>query len=308
MSIARTALLRASKSTWLASQMTQRKFARRAVKKFMPGETLPAALEAAQRLSTEKIGSIVTRLGETLTGESNAHDVRDHYIEALGEIAARKLPAQLSVKPTQLGLDQSAANCLSEISAIVQRAEETESYVWIDMEDSTYVDRTLDLYEQLRSRYPRVGVCLQSYLYRTPKDVERLLPINPSIRLVKGAYAEPASVAFPAKRDTDSQYVSLSETLLAAANEGKCFPVFGTHDMNIVHRVVGRAESIGLNASQFEVHMLYGIRSNDQRSLASRGTSVRCLISYGENWFPWYMRRLAERPANVWFVVKSTFA
>lgn len=308
MSVARNALLRASKSPWLARQMTQRAFARRAVRKFMPGERLSDALDAAASLAPQRVGTIITRLGETLTGERNTGEVRDHYLSALGEVSERKLPTHISVKPTQLGLDVSADRCAEEVSVLAERAEATGNFLWIDMEDSSYVDRTLDLYETVRARHQKVGVCLQAYLYRTPKDLERLMPLNPSIRLVKGAYAEPPRVAFKAKRDTDAQYVALAEALLDATANRKAYPVFGTHDMNIVNRLVGRASSMRLDATHYEVHMLYGIRAADQRALAERGTGVRCLISYGENWFPWYMRRLAERPANVWFVVKSAFA
>lgn len=307
MSIARSALLRASRSRWLATQMTQRAFARRAVRRFMPGERLSDALDAAQQLAAVRIGTIITRLGETLTGERNADEVREHYLEALGEVARRGLPTQLSVKPTQLGLDHSVEECVRQLLPIVAASNARGEIVWIDMEDSTYVDRTLALYEQLKAQHDKVGLCLQSYLFRTPKDLERLLPIRPAIRLVKGAYAEPAEVAFPAKKDTDAQFVSLGERLLEAARSGDAFPVFGTHDMTIVNRLVDRAARTGVAAGAFEVHMLYGIRTAEQRALADAGHAVRCLISYGDNWFPWYMRRLAERPANVWFVVRSAF-
>lgn len=307
MSLARTALLRASKSQWLATQMTQRAFARRAVKRFMPGERLSDALDAAQQLASSRIGTIITRLGETLTGERDTDEVRTHYLEALGEVARRGLPTQVSIKPTQLGLDDSVEACVRQVSPIAAAANARGQMLWIDMEDSSYVDRTLDLYEQLKAQHEKVGLCLQSYLFRTPKDLERLLPIRPAIRLVKGAYAEPAEVAFPAKNDTDAQFVSLAERLLEAARSGDAFPVFGTHDMTIVRHLVDRATATGVAAGAFEVHMLYGIRAAEQRALASQGHAVRCLISYGSNWFPWYMRRLAERPANVWFVVRSAF-
>ncbi|MGQ0765994.1 MAG: proline dehydrogenase family protein [Gemmatimonadota bacterium] len=308
MSLARNALLRASRNQWLARQMSQRTFARRAVRRFMPGEELNDALLAAAELSTSRIGSIITRLGETLTGERNPAEVRDHYLAALDEVRSRRLPTQLSIKPTQLALDETVAECVDNVMAIAARAGETGNYLWIDMEDSTYVDRTIELYERVRSRHERIGLCLQAYLYRTPSDLDRLLALKPSIRLVKGAYAEPATVAFPAKKDTDTQYVKLAETLLEAAAERRALPVFGTHDMNIVNRIVGRAESMNIPAGGYEVHMLYGIHGTDQRALAARDVGVRCLISYGRHWFPWYMRRLAERPANLWFVVKSTFA
>lgn len=307
MSIARKALLRASKSPWLASQMTQRRFARQAVKRFMPGEKLSDALDAARVMADAGVGTIITRLGETLTGERNTHEVRDHYISALDEIVKRGLPTQLSVKPTQLGLDQSVAECVRQTLPIAERSEAAGALLWIDMEDSSYVDRTLEMYEQIKAKHPKVGVCLQAYLRRTPKDLERLLPLEPAIRLVKGAYAEPAEIAFPDKRDTDAQYVSLGERLLESAKDGHALPVFGTHDMSIVERLIGRATATGVTPGQYDVHMLYGIRASEQRGLAARGHAVRCLISYGNNWFPWYMRRLAERPANVWFVVRSAF-
>ncbi len=307
MSLARNALLRASKSQWLASQMTQRAFARRAVKRFMPGEKLSDALDAAQTLSPARIGTIITRLGETLTGERNTDEVRDHYLSALGEIVRRKLPTQVSVKPTQLGLDLSVDECVRQIAPIAAAAAAEGQLLWIDMEDSSYVDRTLELYEKLKAANDKVGLCLQSYLFRTPKDLQRLLAIKPAIRMVKGAYAEPASVAFPAKSDTDAQYLSLGVTLLEAAKQGGAFPVFGTHDMSLIQQLVAKAAELGVAPGKFEIHMLYGIRSAEQRALAAQGHAVRCLISYGDNWFPWYMRRLAERPANVWFVVRSAF-
>jgi proline dehydrogenase len=308
MSLARSVLLRASKSQFLARQMTQRAFARRAVRKFMPGEELSDALGAARALQDVGIGSIITRLGETLTGEKNPQEVVTHYVAAMSDIKGRGLDTVISIKPTQLGLDTSVAECVRYSKALAAAAAEYGAFIWMDMEDSSYVDRTLDLYEEVKAAYPRTGLAIQAYLYRTPRDIERLLAIQPVIRLVKGAYAEPPTVAFPLKRDTDAAYVAVGEQLLDAAARGAALPIFGTHDMNIVNRLVGRANAMKLARGQFEVHMLYGIRTAEQRRLTTDGVGVRCLISYGANWFPWYMRRLAERPANVWFVVKSAFA
>ncbi|HEX9563705.1 MAG TPA: proline dehydrogenase family protein, partial [Gemmatimonadaceae bacterium] len=169
------------------------------------------------------------------------------------------------------------------------------------------VDRTLALYRHVKSRYEPVGIAIQAYLRRTPQDIESLMDLNPMIRLVKGAYAEPPHVAFPSKRDVDLAFVSLGGRLLEAAQRGVGRPILGTHDMSIVRQIVGRAAALKLPRDRFEIHMLYGIRSADQRSLAADGHAVRCLISYGAQWFPWYMRRLAERPANIWFVMRSTF-
>jgi proline dehydrogenase len=308
MSIARSLLLRASKSPWLARQMTQRAFARRAVRKFMPGEELPDALNAAAAQQSAGIGTIITRLGETLTGEANTREVREHYLAAMAEIARRKLSTVISIKPTQLGLDTSVDICARELEILAEAADGHGAFIWIDMEDSSYVDRTLDLYERIKTKYPKTGLAMQTYLYRTPKDLERLMPLKPVVRLVKGAYAEPPNVAFPKKADTDRAFVELGDTLLKASKEGNALPIFGTHDMNNVHQLVGRARAMQMTKEQFEVHMLYGIRSAEQRALTADGVGVRCLVSYGSNWFPWYMRRLAERPANIWFVVKSTFA
>ena len=286
----------------------RRPFARRAVRKFMPGEELSDALAAAKMLVNDRIGTIVTRLGETLTGESQADGVRDHYLGAFDEIARGSLPTVISVKPTQLGLDHSIDACREHLDVLARKAVSTGSQLWIDMEDSSYVDRTLGLYRELKSKYEPVGIAIQAYLRRTPQDIESLLDLKPMIRLVKGAYLEPPDVAFPSKRDVDLQYVSQGERLLDAAHEGRAIPIFGTHDMTIVRHLVARAAARKVPPGAFEVHMLYGIRSSDQRALAAEGHAVRCLISYGSQWFPWYMRRLAERPANVWFVMRTALS
>ena len=285
----------------------RRPFARRAVRKFMPGEELADALSAARMLVQDRIGTIVTRLGETLTGESQADTVRDHYLGVFDEIKRGALPTVVSVKPTQLGLDHSIEACRAHLDVLGRRAVETGSQLWIDMEDSSYVDRTLSLYRELKSRYEPVGLAIQAYLRRTPQDIESLLDVKPMIRLVKGAYLEPPHVAFPAKKDVDMQFASMGERLLDAAHEGRALPIFGTHDMTIVRHLIARAAAKKVPPGAFEIHMLYGIRSSDQRALAAEGHSVRCLISYGSQWFPWYMRRLAERPANVWFVMRTAF-
>jgi len=305
MSIARSILLSASKNSWLEGQMSRRAFARRAVKRFMPGERVEDALDAARPLADAGLGSIVTQLGENLTSLTDAEAVRDHYLGVYDLIKARGLPSWPSVKPTQLGLDLSPEACLTHLLAIAQKAEATGSWVWIDMEDSSYVDRTLELFRKVRAKHEKVGLCLQSYLRRTPADLAALMELKPAIRLVKGAYAEPAHVAFPEKRDVDLAYFDLAERLLEAAREGGAFPVFGTHDIPLLDRIVRRAADLGVKDGAYEIHMLYGIRAADQRALAAQGRKVRTLISYGAHWFPWYMRRLAERPANVWFVVKS---
>jgi proline dehydrogenase len=214
----------------------------------------------------------------------------------------------VSVKPTQLGLDLSRAECEQHLLALANKAEETGSALWLDMEDSSYVDRTLDLYVALKRNHPSTGIALQAYLYRTPQDLARLMPLAPVIRLVKGAYDEPKGVAFEKKSDTDRAYYALASQLLVGAHTGSCSPVFGTHDVALIERIAERADSAGVGKDKYQIHMLYGIRDSAQRRLVAQGHIVKTLVSYGAAWYRWYMRRLAERPANVLFVVKSLFA
>jgi proline dehydrogenase len=306
MSIARSLLLWGSRNRWLERQARQRAFARRAVRRFMPGEELDAALAGAGDLAARGMGTVLTQLGENLAHAAEADAVRDHYVGVLDQIAERTLPALISVKPTQLGLDFDLAACLARTDALVERAGRLGHRIWIDMEDSSYVDATLDLFRRLRARHDNVGLCLQTYLRRTPADLEALLPLKPAIRLVKGAYAEPPHHAFPDKRDTDAAYLTLGTTLIEhAARQGGAAPVLGTHDVSIIRALQERAAAAGLDRRACEVHMLYGIRTAEQERLGREGYAVRVLISYGRAWFRWYMRRLAERPANVWFVLRS---
>ncbi|HEY6058984.1 MAG TPA: proline dehydrogenase family protein [Gemmatimonadales bacterium] len=306
MSIARSFLLRASRSPWLAEQFRRRAFARRAVRRFMPGESLLDALDASAELAKASMGTVLTQLGEQVRNAAEAEDVRDHYLNVFDQVRDRFLPAQVSVKLTHLGLDVDRDACLRHVRALAEKARKEGCFLWIDMEESRYVDATLDLYRRVREEGPGVGVCLQAYLRRTPQDLAALLPLSPAIRLVKGAYNEPGTVALPRKADVDAQYSTLAVQLLDAAAAGGATTVFGTHDLPLIERI--REQTAARKADgRYEVHMLYGIRSDAQRRLAGEGVKVRVLISYGSHWFAWYMRRLAERPANVWFVVRSLF-
>jgi proline dehydrogenase len=305
MGLARSILLKASRSQWLARQLRERKFFQRAVRRFMPGETLDAALEAAAALGKQDIGSVLTELGEQVTNRAEAAEVRDHYLGVLDKIQRRKLPAHISVKLTHLGLEASREGCVQDVLKLAARAEQARSFLWIDMEESRYVDATLEVYGRAKGEWPNVGVCLQAYLHRTAKDLEKLLPLAPAIRLVKGAYNEPADVAFSKKSDVDQNYRQLADRLLAEAGRQRAKPVFGTHDLRLVETIRKAAVAQRVDASAYEFHMLYGIRAAEQRSLASMGARIRVLISYGSAWFAWYMRRLAERPANVWFVLRN---
>ncbi|MGE5803076.1 MAG: proline dehydrogenase family protein [Gemmatimonadota bacterium] len=304
MGFARSILLKASRSQWLARQLRERRFFQRAVKRFMPGETLDAALDATSQFAKAGLGSVLTELGEQVTNRAEAAAVRDHYLGVLEKIQRRKLPAHISVKLTHLGLDGSQEGCVQDVLKLAARAEQARSFLWIDMEESRYVDATLEVYRRAKAEWSNVGVCLQAYLRRTPKDLESLLAIAPAIRLVKGAYNEPADLAFPKKADVDEAYRQLAERLLSEAGRQRAKPVFGTHDLPLVERIRQMAVEKRVNASSYEFHMLYGIRAEEQRKLAALGAEVRVLISYGSAWFAWYMRRLAERPANVWFVLR----
>lgn len=308
MSIARSLLLRASRSKWLESQFRRRAFAKRALRRFMPGENLSDALGAARQLSDEGLGTVFTNLGERVTQATEAAAVRDHYLRVLDEIAAQKLPTHVSVKLTHLGMTLDRRLCDQSVATLAARAGEIGSFLWIDIEESQYVDQTLDVFRTARAQSPTVGLCLQSYLRRTAADLESLLPLEPAIRLVKGAYREPKEIAFEKKSDTDRSFFELSVRLLERAADRKALPVFGTHDLELLGRIRNEARRIAPPPGSWEVHMLYGIRMAEQRALAAAGVPVRTLISYGENWYPWYVRRLAERPANVWFVVKNAIS
>ena len=307
MAFGRSILLAAARSRRLNDFALRSAFVKRATRTFMPGEHVGDALEAGARIAASGRGLILTQLGEAITSAEAAVLVRDHYLVLFDQVHAMGLPAQVSVKPTQLGLDLSLEECERHLFALAVKAEQTGSALWLDMEDSSYVDRTLDLYIALKKNHPSTGVALQAYLHRTPADLSRLMPLKPVIRLVKGAYDEPKQVAFEKKSDTDGAYFELASQLVDGAHTGACSPVFGTHDLPLIARIVERAQSSGVGKDKYQIHMLYGIRDAAQRRLVAEGHIVKTLVSYGAAWYRWYMRRLAERPANVLFVVKSLF-
>lgn len=306
MGLMRSALLRGSESPWLSEKIRDRAFARRAVRRFMPGETIEAALGACVALHERGTSTVITQLGEAITDRAAAERVTEHYLGALDRIREAALPTELSVKPTHLGLDVGRDVCTAQVEALVEAASRTGNAVWVDMEGSRYVDATLEMYRALRARYHNVGICLQSYLYRTAEDLASLVPLGAAIRLVKGAYMEPPDTAFPRKHDVDENFVRLAKRLLG--EEARACGVrvgFGTHDPVVITRIRDFAEGAGVPKDAYEVQMLYGIRRDEQARLAASGHRVRVLISYGSQWFPWYMRRLAERPANLGFVLRS---
>ena len=308
MSVARTILLKVSDNQWLRANGTRVPFIRRAVTKFMPGEAFDDMLNAAGTTAREGIQAVFTRLGENVKDLAEADFVATHYLEGIDKIRGLNLACEPSIKLTQLGLDIDRELAYGHLRDLAARTHAANSYLWIDMEQSHYVDVTLSLTKRLREEFPRVGVCLQAYLFRTREDLEDITSRGIGVRLVKGAYAEPATVAFPRKSDVDANYLALAQVMVGpAARAAGSRAVFGTHDLSLIESIRAHARSAGVTAADFEVHMLYGIQKPAQLRLAQDGVQVRVLIAYGDYWFPWYMRRLAERPANVWFVVKSLF-
>ncbi len=308
MSLVRSLLLAASQNRWLRDHATHYSFVRGTVSRFMPGETLDDALGAAEALRSKKIGTVFTHLGENIKDRAEAQQVTEHYFEVLERIREKSLQAEISVKLTQLGLDLSPDLCFENLKAIIERAQE-DAIVWVDMEASNYVDATLDLYRRALTAHPNVGVCLQAYLYRTKDDLAKLLPLRPSIRLVKGAYNEPPEIAFARKQDVDESYFELGKRMLRAKKENCCVrAAFGTHDVALIRRLADFASAEGLGKKNFEVHMLYGIQRAEQERLANEGCTSIVLVAYGVYWYPWFVRRLAERPANLWFMVRNVFA
>jgi proline dehydrogenase len=274
----------------------------------LPGEQVEDALRAAEELREARISAVITRLGENITQLSDAADVTTHYEDVLQTIATLRLETQISVKLTQLGLDVDPARCNEHLARLAECARRSNNFVWIDMEYSSDIDRTMEAFAYARTQNSNVGLCVQAYLHRTPKDLEHLLRSTTAIRLVKGAYRESPEVAIQAKKDVDSAYMRLATRLLeevATGREVGSAPAFATHDIPMLRRITGIARDLGIANDAFEIQMLYGIQRAEQLRLAQEGYRVRILISYGSAWFAWYMRRLAERPANVLFLLKN---
>ena len=308
MALMRTMLLAASQNVWLREHAVKYPFVKRSVSRFMPGETLEDALAAAQSLRQKGVGCVFTHLGENVADRDEARQVTEHYLQVLDRIHQSGLDTEVSVKLTQLGLDLSPDLCADNLELIIAR-ENKKSTVWVDMEASNYVDATLNIYKRALNRHPNLGICLQSYLYRTKKDLADLLPLHPAVRLVKGAYKEPPDIAFPKKVDVDANYFALAQVLLRARAAGQCpRAAFGTHDIALIGRLASLVKKEGCVNSDFEVQMLYGIQRAEQERLARAGHRSVVLVAYGTYWYPWFVRRLAERPANLWFMLRNVFA
>jgi proline dehydrogenase len=308
MDVMRRAFLWASTNPWLRRRAVRTGFVRRSVKRFMPGERVEDALEAARNLVPAGIGTILTRLGENLESLDEAAEVCEHYLRVLDLVEQGGLDAHISIKPTQLGFDQSPEACFEYCVTLLDRCQAGRTLLWLDMESSRYVDGTLALHRRLRARSGRVGIALQACLYRSAQDADDLIDLASAVRLVKGAYLEPLSVAFPNKEDVDRSFFELASRLLPGGRtRGTQLLHIATHDVPLQEKLRQVITERAVPANHYEFAMLYGIQSARQQQLGQEGARTRCLVSYGEHWFPWYMRRLAERPANVWFVARNMF-
>ncbi len=302
----RRILLWMAGNRFLRERLPRLWFAKRAVRRFMPGETADAALDAGERFHRVGIGTLYTRLGENLIRIAEADEVAEHYMGVYDEIERRGLDGEVSVKLTQLGFDLDVERTFAHAARLAKRAAEVGGTLWIDMEGRAYTEATIAFYERLKIDHPNVGIALQAYLRRSGADIQRLLPLEPAVRLVKGAYAEPESVAWQRRAEVDTNFVALAMAMVEASRGGRKIRVaLGTHDVRLIEQITEHAAAIGVDRTGLEVQMLYGIREGEQRRLARLGYPVRDLIAYGEHWYPWYMRRLAERPANVVFALRQ---
>jgi proline dehydrogenase len=305
MGATRALLLAASQNRFLRERASHYAFVKRSVSRFMPGETLDDAIGAARRLREQNIGTVLTHLGENIFDAQEAEKVSAHYLHVIERLRSENLETEISVKLTQLGLDLSPQLCEQNVRRLLE-VEDPAKTVWIDMEASGYVDATLGIYRKLLSMHTNTGICLQAYLHRTRADVESLLPMKPSVRLVKGAYAEPPNVAMQSRAAIDADYFALAHKLLRAQTKRDVRrAAFATHDAKLIGRITDFAAVEKIAKHEVEVQMLYGIQRAEQVRLANRGWRSGVLVAYGDYWYPWFMRRLAERPANLWFVVRN---
>jgi len=299
----RAAFLFLSRRRLLRRWMETSPAAARLTRRFIAGQRLEDVIAVARRLHQDNILSTLDHLGENVTSADEAAAARACIEEALDSIASSALPATVSIKLTQFGLDISDSLCRSNVEAVLLKARSISSRVEIDMESSEYVDRTLAIVQDLHSSHNGLRAVLQAYLYRTADDVRRLCALRIPVRLCKGAYNESPSVAWPRKSDVNASYARLARFLL---DEGE-FPAFATHDPRMIDVVIEHAARTNRPPSSFEFQMLYGVRRDLQRMLVSRGYRLRLYVPYGDAWYPYFMRRLAERPANALFILKNLF-
>ncbi len=307
MAVMRNFLLWCSENPTLRTKVPQMSFVQRALKRFMPGEEIDDAITASKEFIDIGIPTVLTRLGEDLHDLSEADEVTNHYLSVIDRIAEEKLDIEISLKLTQLGFNLSEEKTFENFDKIAERAEKLNNVVWIDMEGSEYTQKTINFYKRIKAKRSNVGLCLQSYLFSSHQDLNDLLEVIPNIRLVKGAYNEPHDIALRDKFRVDENYLDLARKMLEASNKDGNRMVFGTQDLKLIEAIKKEADILNYPQGKLEFQMLYGIKPNAQKQLVKEGHIVRVLISYGKSWYPWYMRRLAERPANIAFVLKNIF-
>jgi proline dehydrogenase len=294
---------------WLSEQpkifnfVRKNPLARKFASRFVAGETVESAIEAVRTVNPRGITASLDLLGESVNQESEAASARDTYLGMLDRIAETRVNSNVSLKLTQMGFDISEDLCLANMRMILDKAKALNTFVRLDMEGSDYTQKTLDFFSQkLFGSYAAVsGVVIQSCLRRSPEDIDRLIEMKARVRLCKGAYLEPPAVAFPDKRDVDRSYVELMKRLMANGN----YPGIATHDEHIITEAKDYAKREGIDPSRFEFQMLYGVRRDLQERLRREGWNMRVYIPFGTQWYPYLMRRLAERPANIAFIMGS---
>ena len=303
----RSALLWASRSPGMERIVRSSRAMRPLVRRFMPGDTLDAAMEAVNALKKEGVPVIMTYLGENVSSEAAADETVAEYRRLFAALKASGADAHVSIKLTQFGWDLDRDNALNRVRTCVQIAKDNDTILAIDMEGSEYVNSTVDAYAQLATEFRSVALCVQAYLHRTPDDLKRLSKVKPYIRLVKGAYRESATIALQGRSEISSRYRSLANDLLRATADGSRV-VFGSHDVALLESIRADARALRVPESAFEVQMLYGIQDRGRRELAASGIKTRVLISYGKAWYPWFMRRLAEKPSNLFMIARNLFS
>lgn len=307
MSALRSALLWASQNPRMERMVRSSRAMRPLVSRFMPGESIADALAATRALQSSGTPVIITYLGENVTSDTAADETVAEYQRLVTALGPMRDAAHVSIKLTQFGWDLNKDRALDRVRILSRLVAANGSMLAIDMESSPYVESTVEAYEELARGARHVALCLQAYLHRTPGDVERLLGVQPYIRLVKGAYREPPSVALQSRVEIDARYRELARTLLRATSGGTRV-VFGTHDVPLVNRLRDDARELGIADDAYEIQMLYGIQDAGRRQLAAGGHRTRVLISYGKAWYAWFMRRLAEKPSNLTLVSRNLFS
>lgn len=304
-----TLLFHMSKSGLAKNILLKFPMIKKAKERFVAGENLEEAIKSVKKLNSLGIEATLDILGEEIDSRAEAIKAKNKYLELIDKIHEEKVNSQISLKLSQLGLEISEKFCVENVREILERAKEFKNLAQIDMENYAKLEKTLEIFKALKKDFENIGICVQAYLYRTWRDVKSLLSLkNLNIRLVKGAYKEPKHLAFPKKRNVDKNYIRISKLLLSPESlERGTYPCFGTHDEKIIKWIINYANKNNVKKEKFEFQMLYGVKKDLQEKLAEKGYVVRVYTSFGKDWYAYFMRRMAERPANLWFVLKQMF-